>query len=72
VASIDRRPNGKYRARWRPTPGGPQRTRQFGRKLDAQRFLAETEHRSAIGTYVDPRDGRRPFGEIAEAWAEVQ
>jgi integrase len=72
MASIDRRPNGKYRARWRPTPGGPQRTKQFDRKLDAQRFLAEVEHRSSIGTYVDPAAGRRPFGELAEAWAEVQ
>jgi integrase len=69
MASIDKRPNGTYRARWRPIPGGPQRTKTFDRKLDAQHFLAEIEHRSAVGTYVDPRAGLRPFGEIAEAWA---
>jgi integrase len=72
MASTDRRPNGKWRARWREYPGGPQKTKQFDRKLDAQRFLAEIEHRSAIGTYVDPAAGRRPFGELAEAWAAVQ
>jgi integrase len=72
MASVDKRPNGKYRARWRPVAGGPQKTKTFDRKLDAQRFVAEVEHRSAIGTYVDPRAGRRPFGEVAQAWAEVQ
>jgi hypothetical protein len=32
MASIDKRPNGGYRARWREYPGGPQRTRHFARK----------------------------------------
>jgi hypothetical protein len=39
VASIDKRPDGHYRARWREYAGGPQKTRQFSRKIDAQRFL---------------------------------
>ena len=43
MASIDKRPNGTYRARWREVPGGPQRTKHFDRKLDAQRFLVEIE-----------------------------
>jgi hypothetical protein len=37
MASIDRRPNGQWRARWREYPGGPQRMKQFARKIDAQR-----------------------------------
>ena len=39
MASIDKRPDGRYRARWREYPGGPQKTRQFNRKGDADRFL---------------------------------
>jgi len=35
MASIDKRPNGKWRARWREYPGGPQRARHFVRKIDA-------------------------------------
>ncbi len=27
MASIDKRPDGRYRARWREYPGGPQKTR---------------------------------------------
>ena len=39
MASVDKRPGGGYRARWREHAGGPQRTRQFARKADAVRFL---------------------------------
>ena len=39
MASIDKRPNGRYRTRWREYPGGPQKTRHFDRKSDAQQFL---------------------------------
>lgn len=72
MASIDKRPNGKYRARWRPVPGGPQKTRLFDRKIDAQRFLAEVEHRRHSGTYIDPADGRQTFTDYAEDWAAAQ
>ena len=39
MASIDKRPSGHYRARWREFPGGPQKTRQFKRKVDAENFI---------------------------------
>ncbi len=39
MASIDRRADGPYRARWHEYPGGPQKTRQFAREGDAERFL---------------------------------
>ena len=39
MASIDKRPDGRWRARWREFPGGPQRTKHFPRKVDAQRHL---------------------------------
>jgi integrase len=44
----------RYRARWREHPGGPQRTKCFVRKIDAQRFLVEVQHGLASGSYVDP------------------
>jgi hypothetical protein len=43
VASIDKRPDGRYRTRWRESPGGPQKTRHFDRKGDAQQFLDGVE-----------------------------
>lgn len=37
MASIDKRRNGVWRARWRAYPGGPQKTKHFNRKVDAER-----------------------------------
>jgi integrase len=68
MASIDRRPNGTYRARWREHPGGPQRTRHFTRKRDAERFLAAVQNDLARGVYVDPSTGRTTFGEWVEQY----
>lgn len=39
MASIDKRPDGRYRARWREYPTGPQKVRHFARKREAERFL---------------------------------
>lgn len=36
MASVDRRSDGTYRARWREFPGDPQRTKHFRRKVDAE------------------------------------
>ena|SRR5215207_5432582 len=41
MASVDKRPNGMWRARWREYPGGPQRTKAFPRKVDAERHLVQ-------------------------------
>jgi integrase len=72
MASIDKRPNGGYRARWREHPGGPQQTRQFARKVDAVRFLDGIRGDIAHGLYVDPNGGRTPFQEYAERWRAGQ
>ena len=68
MASIDKRANGGYRARWREHPGGPQQTRQFARKVDAVRFLDGIRGDIAHGLYVDPNGGRTAFQEYAERW----
>lgn len=72
MASIDKRGDGRYRARWREYPGGPQKTRQFVRKGDAERFLDTIRGDLARGVYVDPAGGRTPFRAYAEQWRLAQ
>lgn len=72
MASIDKRPGGGYRARWREFPGGPQKSRQFQRKADAQRFLDVIRGDLARGNYIDPDAGRILFKEYAEEWRAAQ
>jgi hypothetical protein len=72
MASIDKRADGRYRARWREYPGGPQKTRHFTRKGDAERFLDGVRGDLARGLYVDPAGGRVLFQEYAEQWRAGQ
>jgi integrase len=72
MGSIDKRPDGKWRARWREYPGGPQRTKHFRRQIDAQRFLDGIRGDLVRGTYVDPNAGRQSFSAFADEWAEAQ
>lgn len=68
MASIDRRPDGRWRARWREYPGGPQRARHFSKKADAERHLVQVRHDLLTGRYVDPALGRTTFAEVAERY----
>lgn len=72
MASIDRRPDGRYRARWREHPGGPQKTRHFTKKADADRFLDGVRGDLARGVYIDPADGKTLFEAYAEEWRSGQ
>ena len=72
MASIDKRADGRYRARWREYPGGPQKVRHFARKRDAERFLDGVRGDLARGVYVDPGGGRMLFGDYAEQWRSIQ
>ena len=72
VASLDKRPNGTWRARWREYPAGPQRTRTFPRKLDAEQFLVKTMHDLMTGAYIDPTKGRTTVQEFYEVWSGRQ
>ena len=72
MASIDKRPDGRYRVRWREYPGGPQKVRHFARKRNAERFLDAIRGDLAQGRYVDPAGGRILFQEYAEQWRAVQ
>jgi integrase len=51
MASITKVPGG-YRARWR-TPDGRSRSKNFARKVDAERHLTAVEHTKLTGSYLD-------------------
>lgn len=69
--NIQRRPNDKWRARYRDETGR-ERARHFDRKVDATRWLDEVTASLVIGSYVDPAAGRLTFRAYYEDWAARQ
>jgi integrase len=67
VASIKKRPDGRWRARYRD-PNGKERAKHFDRRVDAQDWLDEKTATIVTGAYVDPRRGRLTVGEWADEW----
>jgi len=68
MASIAKRPNGRWMARYREFPGGPQKSKTFDRKVDATRWLTDVEHRLHVGSYVDPKAGQVTVASYAVEW----
>ncbi|MGH9185220.1 MAG: tyrosine-type recombinase/integrase, partial [Acidimicrobiales bacterium] len=69
MASIDKpsnRPDRPWRARWREYPGGPQKTQHFARRIDAERFLVDIQHRMLTGAYTPP--GQVTVADHVEDW----
>ncbi|MFF3918298.1 tyrosine-type recombinase/integrase [Streptomyces sp. NPDC001852] len=71
MANIQKRPNGKWRARYRDLDG-KEHARHFDRKIDAQRWLDEVTASVVTGQYVDPRSAKKPFKDYAEEWRARQ
>ena len=71
MASIDKRPNGKYRARYRDGEG-KEHARHFPRKVDAQNWLDQITTAVVTGQYVDPRAGRITLKAYASTWEAAQ
>nr|WP_254391055.1 site-specific integrase [Streptomyces buecherae] len=65
MANIQKRPNGKWRARYCDL-NGKEHARQVERKLDAQCWLGEDTASMVTGQYVDPRVGRVTFEKYPE------
>ncbi len=65
--SIDRRDNGRYRARYQ-APDRRWRSKTFDRRIDAQRWLNSELVKLDRGEWVDPRAGQALFGPVAEQW----
>ncbi len=68
MASVNRdRRRGNWLARWRD-PAGRDRSKSFGRKVDAERFLAQLAADMHRGMYIDPAAGKVTLGTLAETW----
>lgn len=71
MASIQKRPDGNYRARYRDE-AGREHARHFNRKIEAQRWLDEVTTAVVTGTYVDPKAGKVTFVRFYADWSERQ
>lgn len=71
MASISKRPDGKYRARYRDE-GGKEHAKHFTRKTDAQDWLDEKTAAIVTGQYVDPKAGAITFAQFFADWAARQ
>jgi len=71
MASINRRPDGRWRARYRDD-SGREHARHFDRKVDGQRWLNEVTAAVVTGDYVDPKAGRVTFEGYYRLWRERQ
>ena len=71
MASIRKRPDGQWRARYRDA-AGKEHARHFARKIDGQQWLDTVTSSVVTGTYVDPRAGSVTFDGFYRAWAARQ
>lgn len=67
MASIQKRPDGQWRARYRDETGR-EHARHFARKIDAQRWVDGVTASVVRGDYVDPRAGAVTLAEYAGRW----
>jgi len=71
MANIAKRPDGRWRARYRDAHGA-EHARHFTRKVDAQRWLDSVTTAVQTGMYVDPNRGRVTVAEWAPRWLAGQ
>jgi integrase len=71
VSSVARRPDGRWRARYRDETGR-EHAKHFSRKVDAQRWLNEVTAAVVTGHYVDPKAGQITFASYYRDWSQRQ
>jgi len=71
MASIKKRENGQYRARYRDE-ADKEHARHFARKVDAQAWLDEVTAAVVTGSYVDPKAGKATFDAWCGEWSSRQ
>lgn len=71
MANIQKRDNGKWRARYRDE-SGHEHAKHFDRKVDAQQWLDQVTAALVTGQYADPRRGRATFKGFYGQWSERQ
>lgn len=69
MASIQKRPDGKWRARYRDD-ADKEHARHFPRKVDAQKWLDEVTASKVTGQYIDPKTAKTTVGEWADSWLQ--
>lgn len=67
MASIQKRPDGVWRARYRDDTG-KEHARHFRRRVDAQGWLDEESAKLVTGTWIDPKLARTTVGEWCNQW----
>ena len=67
MASIAKRPDGQWRARYRDA-AGKEHARHFARKTDGQRWLDGVTTAVGNGTYTDPQTARMTVAAWCETW----
>lgn len=71
MASITKRPDGRWRARYRDD-AGKEHAKHFDRRVDGQRWLDEVTASIVTGQYVAPTAGKISLREYAEHWRSIQ
>src|SRR5674476_520439 len=71
MASITKRGNGQWRARYRDDVE-KEHAKHFDRKVDAQRWLNEVTASLVTGSYVDPKAGSVTFERFYAQWSQRQ
>ncbi len=69
MASIQKRPDGRWRARYRDG-AGVEHARHFNRKVDGQRWLDSVTASVLAGSYVDPKTARMTVRVWCERWID--
>lgn len=69
MASIKKRPDGKWRARYRDH-AGKEHARHFKRRVDAQAWLDDVTTSQRTGSYVDPKHQKVTVREWSEIWLQ--
>jgi integrase len=67
MASIAKRKDGRWRARYRDVHG-KEHSQHFTRKIDAQNWLDSVTTSVSVGSYVDPKAGKITVGEWSPRW----
>src|SRR5690348_14570720 len=71
AGNIQRRPDGRWRARYRDG-SHRERARHFARKSDAARWLASQEVAMARGEWIDPGLSKMTVGTWIADWVQLQ
>jgi integrase len=71
MASIKKRPDGRWRARYRD-PSGKEHAKHFARRIDGQQWLDRQAAALVSDQWVDPKAGRITFAGYFREWAGRQ